>query len=317
MLPNHVRKNDRFILDQLWHRSDDLKKFHKDWFEQDPHFSDSEKNDPYVRLMIVADPKLERDVTLTDDIDLIRTALGDNTGILGAVPFDTVYTTSDGYIGRQLLGNDPQSLGLSWHVRNNLSSDVIIPLRRYKVDQKNVGQLVSDLNGYDYVSEFIQVLCKYKINTIQMVDLTYLLNILIGVAETQERLCNLAGWNESYHIKVKVLNAWRTVPFIDVSVVVDFFDKFGLPMCLNSNDVSPKGYDHTSYKEISRYRDQNDSLRILLQALRMFAPVAHIYGIPVWFEPDENDSKPIYYVALQDAGRRSMLVQQNRNNKQR
>lgn len=304
-------ENDRFVLDQLWRRADSIKRQHKEWYDKDPEFSNVEKELPYVRLMLVADRWAERDIWTKATENEIRTLLGEAKGF-SSIPFDTVHTSSDGFVGRQLSGNDPHNLTLTWRFRRNLVSDVIIPLPLYK--QSEPESLLLDLHGYDNADAFVELLKRYNGSTLKVVDLNYLFNILIGVAEIQGQLCELAGWKESYFIKVKVLNAWRTIPFIDVQEVISKFSEFGLPMCLDSVSHLPLGTDPEDYIEINRYLDiDSDVARVLLQSLLMFGPLAVSFGVPGWLSHNDEDTVTPYHVALQEAGRRALEVQKRRN----
>ena len=303
-------ENDRFVLDQLWRRADEIKRYHQDWHDHDPEFSEQETC-PYVRLMLIADRWFERNIWIEESGDCIRTALGETDGA-GSIPFDTVYTSADGFIGRQLNNNDPQSLSLTWRLSQNLVSDVILPLPLYQLD--NIEQLELELAGYSHTARFIDILGKYRTSTLRIVDLNYLFGVLIGVAEIQERLCNLAGWTESYFLRVKLLNAWRTIPYIDIPEVLERYERHGLPMCLDSIVSFPYITGPDNYIKISRHEDiGNATARIFLQSLLMFFPLALSYGIPSWIPPDEKDFVPMYHRALQEACRRAQDVQKLRN----
>lgn len=255
-------ENDRFVLDQLWRRGEDIKLRHKEWYDRDPEFSDNEKMQPYVRLMLVADRWAERDVWIEADDDDVRAALGETAG-LSSIPFDTVYTSAEGFIGRQLNGNDPHNLVLTWRFRRNLISDVIVPLPLYQPD--HLEQLAIDLHGYKHAERFMSVIGKYKTSKLRIVDLNYLFNILIGAAEIQDRLCKLAGWTESYFLKVKLLNSWRTIPYVDVPEIIERFDKYGPPMCLDSIVSFPRGTGPDDYMEISRHAEfETNAVRMLV-----------------------------------------------------
>jgi len=304
-------ETDRFVLDQLWRRSDAIKRYHKDWYCRDPEFSEHEKARPFVRLMLVADRWLERDIWIDSEDDRVRDALAETAG-LGSIPFDTVYTCADGFIGRQLSENDPQSLTLTWRLRQNLSSDVIVPMPFYQFGSLEV--LAFELDGYCNVDRFIDILGQYRTSTLRIVDLNYLFNILIGVVEIQERLSNLVGWSESYFLKVKLLNSWRTVPYVDIPVVLERFQKQGLPMCLDSIVSRPDGTGPNDYVEIFRHNEiENPNYRTLIQALLMFSPLALSYGIPFLIREDDEGTVRLYYDELQEAGCRAVDVQQRRN----
>lgn len=304
-------ESDRFVLDQLWRRAEDAKRRHKEWHDRDPEFSEQEKLRPYVRVMLVSDRWGDRDVWIEAEDDEIRPLLGASGGV-SSIPFDTIYTSAEGLIGRQLVGNDPHNLVLTWRLRHNLQSDVIIPLPLYQCD--NLTALTTELLGYHHAEQFVRVLSKYPVSKLRVVDLNFMFNILIGVAEIQERLCKLAGWSDSYYVKVKVLNAWRTVPFIDATPVLDGFEKNGPPMCLDTVASSPRGTDPENYVEVPRYTDISiEAARSLIQAFVMFSPLALAFGVPPWISHDEESEVTPYHEALQEAGRRAIDVQRRRN----
>mgnify|MGYP001184366901 CR=1 FL=1 len=304
-------ENDRFILDQMWRRADDLKRSHREWYDRDPELSTNEKSLPYVRLMLIADRWEERDIWIGEDDAKIRAALGE-TGGVSSIPFDTVHTSGSGYIGRQLNGNDPQNLSLTWRLGRNLVNDVFIPLPLFQPNHRDL--LTLDLSGYEHTQRFIALLGRYSTNALRVVDLNYVFNILVGVAEIQERLCKLADWTESYHIKVKLLNCWRTIPYIDVSDALAKFEEHGLPMCLDSMVALPRPIGPENYIEVSRHPEiESNEARVLIQAIRMFFPIALSYGIPAWIPYEDDEAVTPYHVALQEAGRRAIEVQRRRN----
>src|SRR5699024_6104657 len=157
---------------------------------------------------------------------------------------------------------------------------------------------------------------KYQTSITRIVDINYLFNILIGVAEIQERLFRLASWSGSYFLKVKLLNSWRTMPFIDIPEVLDRFKKHGPPMCLDSVAAFPSQTGPDKYIEIVRHDEvESHKAKMLLQALQMFAPLALSYGIPGWLSSDKDESGTPYFQALQEAGRRALEVQRSRNDR--
>lgn len=302
-------ENDRFVLDQLWRRGDEIKRHHKDWYETDPEFSKRESELPYIRLMLIADPWAQRDIWMEAEEKEVREALGGNPGTT-TIPFDSVYTYSNGYIGRQLSGNNPYNLTLTWRLRHNLISDVLIPLPLYNTD--DFEHLSIELDGYEHVEQFTNLLRKHGASSSRVVDLNYVLNVLTGVAETQERLCGLVRWNENYFFKIKLLNSWRTIPYIDAPHVLDRLEKNGLAMCLDKTSSVPHGVGPDSYIQIARRPDiQDRATRNLVEGMAMFAALARAYGLPMWLSDDENGVP--YHEALREAGRRGLQAQRLRS----
>jgi hypothetical protein len=305
-------ENDRFVLDQLWRRAEDFRREYEEWHNHDPEFSEGETEQPYVRLMLTADLWKDRDAWLDASIDEIRTILGATQGLMSAIPFDTVYTSAGGFVGRQLSGNNPHNLTLTWHLRRTLVSDVLIPLPLYTPSDPKV--LLHEMHGYESIERFVSLLERYNHTSPRVVDLNYLFNILIGVAEIQKRLAARAAWKHSYFVKAKLLNAWRTTPFIDVSTILDNFERYGPPMCLDSNVTSPLGTDPNTFIEISDYtKVDSEHTRILIQSVLIFSPIARALGIPTGLDYDKEGQFNEYYEALQQAGRRAIEFQRSRN----
>jgi hypothetical protein len=305
-------ESDRFVLDQLWRRADDLRRQYKEWHDRDPEFSDVESKQPYVRLMLVADLWQDRDAWLGASVEDIRAILGITQGLVRAVPFDTVYTSAGGFVGRQLANNDPHNLTLTWRLRQTLVSDVLIPLPLYAPSRPEL--LRYELSGYEGIGRFVDLLKRYNHASPRVVDLNYVFNVLIGVVEIQRRLAARAAWTHSYFAKVKLLNAWRTTPYVDVSAILDGFERYGPPMCLDSTVTTPPGTDPDTFLEVSDFSEvESEHVRVLLQALLLFSPIALALGFPAWIGRELEGQSTPYLIALQEAGQRAIEVQRRRN----
>ena len=173
--------------------------------------------------MLIADPWLERDFYIHLGMkDSLRDLFSSSADGKCTIPFDTIHTTADGFIARQLKMNDPQNLMLTWRLKSNFESDVIIPLPFGYID--SLDDLEIWLNGYSYVKRFKELISRYNYTSLRIVDLNYIYLIFEGVAFIQERLCELLKYQGSYLYKIKLLNSWRTVPYIDTSEVIEEID---------------------------------------------------------------------------------------------
>ena len=315
-------ETDRFVLDQLWRRAEPLRERTRKWIERDPEFSQGEAEIPYVRLLLCVDPWCQRDPWLGAPLSEIRCVLkGGETGIY-SIPFDTIYTTAEGLIARQLKGNNPADYRLTWRLRRDMSCDIILPLQPYAPDVPDY--LIEEFDGYIHAERFIDMLNEQGHTQSRIADLNFMLNLLLGIVSQYRHLLKLAGAGGEFYCKARVLNAWRMVPFVDVETLLDEFKAHGLPMVMDSMSTVPIGdgpesfahiYERTKLKE----REDKEQTLIILQAIRMFALVmpafgVPIYGVPIYIE-DETEADDIghLYSELYNAGTRAMTVQQNRN----
>ncbi len=308
-------ESDRFVLDQLWKRSDDLRKSYKKWVKRKPEFSEAEEELPYVRLLLVPDRWGDRAAWTEAPIEEIRSIFGNTTGLVSTLPFDNVYTAGNSFIARQRKDNDPHNLGLTWRFFRDLSSEILIPLNFY---QNDLSSLVENFKGYKHAQPYAELLYSQGHRSPRVVDLNFLFNILVGISELQRNLLNLGKWTSSYFMKARLLNVWRITPFLDIASVLEEFRKHGTPMCLDSNIITPGGTEPETFAEVIVSEDVDDQkVRIILEALALFAPMAFAFGVPAWTDTRLDDESPTYYEELSNAGGRALEVQRLRSERQR
>lgn len=309
-------ETDRFVLDQLWRRAEPLREMTRKWIERDPEFSQAEEEMPYVRLLLCVDPWRQRDPWLGASLSEIRRILKGGETSVPSVPFDTIYTTAEGLIARQLKKNDPANYGLTWRLRRNMSCDIILPLQLHAPDFPDY--LIGEFDGYIHAKRFIDMLNEQGHTRPRIADLNFLMNMLTGIISTYRCLLKLADAEGRYFFKARVLNAWRMVPFVDVASLLSEFKAHGLPMVLDNTVTVPSGDGPDSFAlidepeiSVDNYKEQ---LICIFQANNVFSYIAKAFGMPTLIEGEtEDDNKLISYLELNPAGERAMAVQQNRN----
>ena len=310
-------ETDRFVLDQLWRRAEPIREMTRKWVERDPEFSQGEEEMPYVRVLLCVDPWRQHAAWLGARLPEIRRILANHgTAGIPAVPFDTVHTTAEGLIARQLKGNDPHNYVSTWRMRRDLSCDIVLPLPFYAPGGPD--DLFIELDGYVNAPRFIDILKEHRYPQPRIADLNFLMNTLTGVVSTYRRLLKLAETAGEFYFKARVLNAWRMVPFVDVETVLSEFKAHGLPMLMDQTVTVPFGDDPESFAlieeleiEETEYTEQVVSVG---QASVIFTHIAKAFGLPILIESETgDDEKIISYPDLRPAGLRALTVQENRN----
>lgn len=304
---------DRFILDELWRRADPIREITRKWVEHDPEFSQTEEEIPYVRLLLCVDPWFQRNPTLSVPFHEIRNIMTSLETDSSTIPLDTTYTTADGgIIARQVEGNEHHHYTMTWKMSRDLLCDIVLPLPLYTPD--NLEQLCIDLDGYNQKDHFISILAKQKCTEPRIVDLNFMMAALFGIVSKYRRLLKLAGVGGEFFAKIRVLNAWRTSPFVDDERVLNEFKKHGLPLLFDSTTTVPTGHDPGSFLRLINIDDQPEVIAKSLQGILFFTLVAAAFGIPNLrdFET-EPDKIMVLYPELKDACDRALVVQRNRN----
>ena len=299
-------ETDRFILDQLWRRADNIREMTRKWIERDPEFTEQEAKMPYVRLLLCVDPWFQRVPWIDAPLSEIRSILMSQETDIPSLVFDTVYPTTSGFIARQLEGNDPYNYGLTWKIRRNLSCEFVLPLSLYTTNHLN--NLIGELAGYKYVNIFIEILKAQGHTQPQIVDLNSMLHTLIAIVSKYRRLLKLVDADGRFYFKARLLNVWRILPFIDIETVLDEFKEYGLPMILDSKVTIPIGNDSESFMlatepEIKDGEHHQEPVINSFQASIMFMMIATAFGSGVSVSNRE----------VWDTCNRTMTVQKNRN----
>jgi hypothetical protein len=306
-------ESDRFILDQLWRRSDSVIQECREWVESDPELSKAEGDRPYVRLLLDADPWGDRDAWLDASITEIRDLLLAKGQIVG-VPFDTVYTTATGFLGRQIAGSDPGVLGITWHLDRKLRSEICIPLNIHHPASE--WTIASELKGFANADRFGELLVSNGFKTPRIVDLNILYNLITGICETKRAILSRANWTQGFSVKAIILNGWRTVPFLDMPIVIDEFEACGIPMLMSERVVTPPRAHPDAFIEVPEYGDiESLGVRYALQALAMVRPVFEAYGIPSWLPHTPAESGTRFITELLEIGPTALRVQAARTAK--
>src|SRR6202035_3763799 len=114
----------------------------------------------------------------------------------------------------------------------------------------------------------------------EIIDLNFLFNILNGVVHIQELLQQEVGWAEPIFAKARLLNVWRSCPFLDVGTVLDLFENHGIPICLDRKVEILPGTDPETFIEIPYLGDLDTEVaRVTGKATILFMIVLRAFGI--------------------------------------
>ncbi len=312
-----VAENDRHMIEKMFDRSAKIIENFKEWVAEDPELSKGEAEIPHIRLIISTNPwKMPRsDFQL--NIESARCALGANGDVHRTIPFDTFYSSSRGVIARQCNNANPTTSRLTWQIYRSLSGDISIPLNLIENSPKNLSSLFVN---YAIGEKLATSLLNAKIDRARLVDLNILFHVISGIIQSQRALLKQAGWPREFDIKVKVINSWRTTPFLDTEFYLKHIEKNGIPLCLTNECINPPGNHPDTFikiKEPPSDDDNDEKVQVTLQAIRAFVPIAEAFGIPlseIWLNEQNEDSqsnKRTIYEDLIRAGKNAAWLASN------
>lgn len=274
-----IPENDRHMIEKMFERSDGLKTKYSEWVNEDPELSKAEAEHPHIRLMISTNPWRLPRASFALDIDSAREALGANGNHSRTIPFDTFYSSSRGVIARQCNSYDPTVTRLTWHIYRSLSSDITLPLKTFR---GSPATLKNTFKNHMFGDQFCAQLAHANIDQAKIVDLNLLIHLITGILESHRALLQMAGWPCEFSVKIKLINVWRTIPFLDTKFFIDLIHLHGIPLCLNGNCINPPGSAPETFLNIyDTQEDIAERTKVGLQAIQAFIPVAEAFGIPL------------------------------------
>ena len=245
----------------------------------------------------------------------MRALVNNSPANLVSIPFDAIHTNSRGFLARQLFGNNPNNLTLTWKFSRSLSGEVLLPLNF--VSDCDTDEVSTHLDGYEHADRFEALLTNAGADKVSFADLNMLFTVLQGICTTYRRMLRAAGAKPSFYFKAQVLNAWRVVPFIDTKFMMDAFEEHGIVMSLERDFVVPLGNDPNSFFYVpNAAEDEGEAVAAGLQSSLIFAHIAEAWGLPAITSRSSDD--PLYdYEEIFDAQRRAQAKQDKRNSGKR
>ena len=241
---------ERRLLDELWQRADRVRQTTRLWIEDDPELSGAEGTRPYLRLLFTPDPWNEKYRLPMMSPERFQEMLNKPSQGM-SIPFDSVFSTHDGYIARHIFENNPRNLGLTLDIHRDYSCDIVVPLNPFN---GVADQLRQALGGtYEHADSYIQLLIDRgywrgnDLMELDVVDLNPLLSTLIAITSQYRALLRLVTSDPTFHYKARILQAWRKVPFLDVPQIIDSFTRYGVPMLLSDEVTIPPGTDPDTF----------------------------------------------------------------------
>lgn len=241
-----VPQTDRFKLDLLWQRGEEVRENIRQWVAHDPEFTADERDSIYFRLLLMVDPWMpipetwiKADRTKVKEI-LNSSPFGDKSNF-----FDIVHTYQEGYLCRDFCWGQPTHYGLTFQVFRNLSCELNVPLPILRQDY-----FVDSLSfeaGYAHREQYYHLLEKQNHTASKIVDLNVVWAYIGTAVDKYLKLLKLAQVSPTFRFKTKLLNVSRVVPFIDSKVVIDYCEKHKLPMIMERDLKFPSGSGINSF----------------------------------------------------------------------
>ena len=234
-----VVANDRATLELLHRKAEDKKAMLEDLIYRSPAVSEAEKNTTYINFALCSDPFQVLGHWYSGSFMQFATVMK------GApLPFDNIYTSQDGFVARQTFGNERHKRLFTWEFSRTCNSFVTVPLSTLQVPPTRFDgsfYYLDEWSQYDNGEDFVSRLASKDLRFTRILNLNMLVTLIGGIIARHCSLADLERIKGPFYIKARIENAWRVLPFLDVSEYVSHIETFGFPVVQDSNMTAPLG----------------------------------------------------------------------------
>ena len=196
-----------------------------------PAISQAEEEQSFLHLSILSDPYETMGHWYSGSFADFSTIMQEWT-----LPFDNIFSTSDGFIARQVNQNNPIYRVFTWHFHRRCHSFVTIPVPTI---QASFGDPIWD--NYTIGDRFVDELVRRGITFSRILDLNAIIDIIGSIMRRHRILTGNAKVTGPFYMKSHLENIWRCIPFVDNSAYLQHVCKFGFPVIQDSTLVVPPG----------------------------------------------------------------------------
>lgn len=272
-------ETDRAILDQLWERGRRTRDRLKDFISQTPSLSKGEDNLCILNLTIMSDPFFESGRYYLSGFEHFVKLMSEPP-----VPFDNFFTTTDGFVARQVANNDPYNLLLTWKFYDHCTTVVTLPFNSSEISSIYRGGW---LNGYEQETKFLDVCERWNLEGGRVLDLNFAFQLIVSALYRHRLLVGEIDIAGPFYIKMNLQNIWRAIPFIDTAGFSDFIESHGIPVIQDTGAFAPPGTSLKSFivlpsRDIPPGKPSDKDLleSSYVDAVIVFIHLAHALGLP-------------------------------------
>ena len=237
---------DRHVLDLLWGRSARTRQRLEDFLTERPMLSVAEKSGlVHAYVYFLADPHFAgHQCPLSFDQFTGVMGSASKQGCGAVVPFSNTFPTADGFVARQVKGNDPllEGLTLRWWKDGNVRISIPINVYDFKT-------LTPKLDPRQLA--FLEALRKQGFRGGRIAEFSIFILALAGVTDKYLELRNTLAMTGPFFGKIRLCDVWRIIPFISLDSYLKAVDSRGTPVVQDQTVLCPPGLSSDSLVEMN------------------------------------------------------------------
>ena len=229
-------ETDRYILDELWKRGNDHQEKLKRALTNIPKLPECQSKLPFAHIYFKpSDGQLPPKKKLEFD-EFVRIVTNSDKKIFGVhAPMQAINTTVNGFVARQIEGNDPSlaSLSLNWWHDGTVRFD--IPLNVY-----DFSRFLDTHETNKYAKQYCQLAHSNGYQEMKIVDYSIFFQTATSLVNCYLHMLDSTDDKRDVFSCFTLRNVFQTSPFVDSKTFIERIKKFSLPLTSEQDIVFPR-----------------------------------------------------------------------------
>ncbi|WP_444903606.1 helix-turn-helix domain-containing protein [Microbulbifer sp. CnH-101-E] len=223
-------ETDRYILDELWKRSEKYKKQIIKKLTTVPELPEKQSSQTwgYIFFKPRSGQPLPKNELEFDDFSKIMRNLDNSVHGVHA-PLNSVHTTENGFVARQTSKMDPglAALTLRWWHDGSVRFD--IPFRVY-----NLKEFCKGNHNNKHYLEYIDIVKEHGYTDIKIIDYSIFFQIVAALANSYIHLLDITEDKRDYFSCFTIKNLFYSSPYIDSEKYINRTKSLSIPLTTDS-----------------------------------------------------------------------------------
>lgn len=279
-------ENDRYILDDLWKRGINKKKRTAKRLTDIPCLPKSQSEMPIAHVFFMpaqGQPIPSRKLSFMQFSDIVKNKDDCISGL--CAPMESVYTTTQGYVARQIKNNNPgaPTFTLRWWHDGVVRFD--IPLNAYDLQQ-----IRASLSNYKHIDEYYEQAILAGYSNMKVVDYSMLVQSVSSLANSFIHILNTTDDSRDHYSCFTLRNIFYTSPYVESGKFIERINTNSIPLMLEKEIVVPQepSQDTMTLHQCSRRSHRDISEKHALPYLFSMPLIYRIFeSIGIWSEVND------------------------------
>jgi hypothetical protein len=266
-------ETDRYILDDLWKRGSDRKIKLRNFLTTTPAIPSSQSDSSWAYIFLKPSHSQKGSSKKLSFKDFSEVLGAENVKTMNGVKmkFDGIYSTSDGFIARNIGTNDPSLATTSFRWWHDGTVRLDIPLNKY-----DLFAFLNNSEKYKNGDDYYRLANEMGYENIDIVDYSIFWVITASMMNVYLQILDLLGDKRDVYSCFTIKNLFHTIPFIDSKFFMERARKHFIPLTVDKDIVSPKEPSEENMF-LHRYSDRNVNIKCADE----YSALPFVFSLPV------------------------------------